>query len=447
MNPQVLVGFLIALAALGIPGPCSFDRHRELDCGPTLACPDNLVCERDGFCKTACAPDAVVCNGHCLGGNGGLVGGTPVNSGTGNKDGTGGTTSGTTTSVPAAFANDNFNCGACGNACNTGDICCNGTCIDGNSDSNCGQCNRSCFQGRCQDQQCVPECTRDADCSGAKQCCNQQCIDTTSDPNNCGGCNSHCDFVQACTNKQCRTGRDPDCCGGQCQDCSLTGQVCQLPQGGGGNEPGSCGSCTVASTQVQCPANTDCVITALGSNFTPATERCLAESAAPVADLTQCTPSNTTNPCAPGSSCITTGTVSACVRACDSGGAVGCTDPTTTCARVLPGGNPQLCLRTCTPTSNTCGAGLTCFISGATGCQSGVCVPQGNVSEGGSCDGTPDSAPQCATGLVCGGDKICHLGCNPNANPTGCPGAQRCTGVGSANGDCGGGGTSNSFCQ
>jgi hypothetical protein len=97
-------------------------------------------------------------------------------------------------------ASDPAHCGACNQACATGQQCCSGACADVDSDTDhCGGCGN-----RCDD---------------ADQCCSGLCVDAQSDSEHCGaGCVA------------CRQGQD--CCSGVCRDlgsfqhCGACGNAC-----------------------------------------------------------------------------------------------------------------------------------------------------------------------------------------------------------------------------
>jgi hypothetical protein len=87
-------------------------------------------------------------------------------------------------------------CGSCGRyaCCPTSTACCNGTCINVNSDpSNCGTCGNVCPQS-------TPNCNQGT-CSGCAvgtAFCGGSCIDTNWDSTNCGGCGIVCPEQTAC---------------------------------------------------------------------------------------------------------------------------------------------------------------------------------------------------------------------------------------------------------
>ncbi|MBL9038351.1 MAG: hypothetical protein JNG84_07555 [Archangium sp.] len=103
---------------------------------------------------------------------------------------------------------DRRNCGACGVACATGQVCeagacvcqeastsCNGTCVVVAYDTaNCGACGAACAAGQvCEAGQCGAACT-----AGTSVRCGDSCIDVTSDFANCGGCDQGCQTGQVC---------------------------------------------------------------------------------------------------------------------------------------------------------------------------------------------------------------------------------------------------------
>lgn len=111
------------------------------------------------------------------------------------------------------LTSDRRNCGACGVACQVGQICqnsacicapgavdCNGACVVTQSDPrHCGGCAMACAQGEvCQDGACQTSCSL-----GATRCGEGSCVNTATDPANCGACGVQCEQGQSCHDGVC----------------------------------------------------------------------------------------------------------------------------------------------------------------------------------------------------------------------------------------------------
>lgn len=142
-------------------------------------------------------------------------------------------------------------CGACGNACPSGQSCqasvcvaecssgltsCEGSCVDLTSDpANCGACGAACQGGdSCQAGQCVLVCAQPlTNCSDA-------CVDTLTSAQHCGGCDQPCVPGQHCEAGQCACDPGLTLCDGVCVDTQTSAAHC-----------GACGTtCAGASSCV-----------------------------------------------------------------------------------------------------------------------------------------------------------------------------------------------------
>ena len=114
------------------------------------------------------------------------------------------------------------NCGACGNACQPGNVCnqgtcsagCSeglalcpgmgmgmgggGTCVDLTSDkTNCGLCGTRCGTNEtCTNSQCV--------CAAGYTACSGSCVDLQTSAIDCGSCNNACPNGKVCTTGMCQ---------------------------------------------------------------------------------------------------------------------------------------------------------------------------------------------------------------------------------------------------
>lgn len=118
----------------------------------------------------------------------------------------------------ADFRSDQRNCGACGVACQTGQVCqdsrcvcqagaiaCSGQCVVLATDpNNCGACGKACAAdelcelGTADGGGCVKDCT-----VGTQVRCGNSCVDLQKDPNHCGACGAGCENSQSCHAGKC----------------------------------------------------------------------------------------------------------------------------------------------------------------------------------------------------------------------------------------------------
>ena len=122
----------------------------------------------------------------------------------------------------ANTATDNINCGACGHACGTGEVCSNGSCAltcgaltkcspSAGSDycantmtdtNNCGACGNACGTGQvCSSGVCTLSCGALSKCSPSTG--SPYCANTTTDNANCGSCGNACTGANVCSNGVC----------------------------------------------------------------------------------------------------------------------------------------------------------------------------------------------------------------------------------------------------
>ncbi|MGE5194989.1 MAG: hypothetical protein ACM3U2_21055 [Deltaproteobacteria bacterium] len=130
------------------------------------------------------------------------------------------------------------NCGACGNNCGAiGETCCGSYCADlANDVFDCGACGAACDPPPPGEEVACISGTCVYDCAPGAVDCNGTCTFLDSDPDNCGACGNVC----PASAPNCSQGICNDCgegtalCGGQCIDilfdglnCGVCGYQCQ----------------------------------------------------------------------------------------------------------------------------------------------------------------------------------------------------------------------------
>ncbi len=214
---------------------------------------------------------AVGCGSSTIDATGGDDTGTPgVDTGLPGDDTGGGDTSGGKCSsdqkvcggVCTSVKFDPANCGDCGTACKTGEVCtagkcgsasactapntlCGTSCTNTDIDpNNCGTCGTKCVAG----EVCAGAKGCGIACPGTLKVCDKACIDTQNDPNNCGDCAVKCKTGEACSVGKCTS------------SCPAPNTLC-TPTAGGSSvctntafDPNNCGACNVI-----CATGTSCV--------------------------------------------------------------------------------------------------------------------------------------------------------------------------------------------
>ncbi len=392
----------------------------RLNCGSCgNACKTGEVCS-DGACQLQCGGTTpTLCNGGCVNAqnNAQACGTTCANceatTGKGSLclDGTCACNLGampkTCGTACVDLAVDRRNCGSCGNACKTGEVCSGGSC-----QLQCGGTTPRLCSGGCVDAQtnahaCGTSCT---DCDGvtgvgsgclngtctcsvgaSPRTCGTACVDLAVDRLNCGGCGNACKVGEVCSGGVCQLqcgGTTPQFCNGGCvnaqsnaQACGTTCANCEATTGKGSVcLDGTC-TCNVGASPRTC--GTACVDLAV--------------------DRLNC--GSCGNACKSGEVC--------------SGG---------TCQLQCGGTTPQLCNGGCVNAqANAQACGPTCANCEATTGKGSVCV-------NGTCTCSAGASPKtCATvcvdltvdpqncgdcGIVCGADLFCSAGrCTRGCTP------------------------------
>ena len=172
-----------------------------------------------GACGNTCDPGEVCCNGACR---------SPAECA-----GCEGGCSPTETccnGVCVDLATDEDNCGACDDPCSSGQFCCGSTCVAGNDRNNCGDAcstcggDQLCCGGSCTDRTTTQCSSCTSGCAGGECCVDESmgmCIDTNTDPMNCGGCGDVCPAGQGCRNGSCCT-----MCAGSCVNTNTSASHC-----------------------------------------------------------------------------------------------------------------------------------------------------------------------------------------------------------------------------
>jgi hypothetical protein len=308
---------------------------------------------------------------------------------------------------------DRTNCGGCGRACPSGQVCfagncqarcptgqvlCGDRCVDPNLDPrHCGGCDQRCAENQvCNRGMCAATCDGAGD--GITECRvvegERYCADTRNDRRNCGACGTLCPLGQTCFMGSCQTACAPEQerCGMTCVDVRT--------------DPSNCGACAnLCSSGQVCSGG-----------------MCSLQCAAPLVACGDAVTRRCVDPTVDPANC------GMCGRACESGevcraGACTITCPTgfTICPAPMSGGRPscadlQADARNCGTCGDACPAGQSC-VDGT--CRL-VCASGQIACEGQCRDPRSDNAHCGACGNACPTGQACVMGrCIIT-----CPGAQ-----------------------
>jgi hypothetical protein len=144
------------------------------------------------------------------------------------------------------------NKGDCVPECTSGLVCCDGFCVNLQSDpDHCGSCENACQPGaRCLAGSCTEMCGG-VECPAGQSCCDDVCTDLDTSQNHCGGCGNACAAGEACIEGTCTlVDCDPPCGAGE-TCCPVVGSdpVCANLS----VDDDNCGGCGHA-----CPADQSC---------------------------------------------------------------------------------------------------------------------------------------------------------------------------------------------
>ena len=283
-----------------------------------------------------------------------------------------------------------------GVACLGGSVACGASCVElASSAQNCGACGSACASGDiCDRGRCR---SAAAGCSSPTALCGADCVDTLSNEQHCGGCDHGCPSEATCSAGACACPGQLSACGAECVDTLSDEQ--------------HCGSCDRACIETQ-------ICEAGGCAYPSGSELCGA--------VTLTTVDGNVSAGSGMQACVNTQTdaqhCGSCANVC-TGGQV-CSSGSCAC----PGGQ-TLCGDRCVDTRTSldncgvCGNGC----SGGQLCDAGNCAcPSGQSFCDGKCIDTRTDVAHCGSCTVqCGLGQ----GCNAGTCQSGAPGEDGCQGL------------------
>jgi hypothetical protein len=165
-------------------------------------------------------------------------------------------------------------CGAQG-ACASGQTCCDGTCVDTQTDlGNCGACGKPCQERGNAARTCVAGACVFASCKPSFLNCNNIAddgceVESAVDPKNCGACDNKCVVTAPNTESRCVTGA---CTAVGCQtgfaDCDKApANGCEISTATDKDNCGACGKSCVLSRATSVCSTGSCVIEKCDTNY------------------------------------------------------------------------------------------------------------------------------------------------------------------------------------
>ncbi len=333
------------------------------------------------------------------------------------------------TCIDTTAAHDN--CGACGSACDSTQVCangacttscplgkhvCNGVCVDEQVDAtNCGACGTACTAGQvCERGACITGTT----CGSGETACNGGCVDTTTNHDNCGACGTACGPTEVCSGSACVSACPSSTtdCNGACLDTSTDVNNC----GACGHSCGIGESCCGGACVNEQTSNADC-----GSCGHACTGSTACDQGACCLSTEQNCGGSCSNPLTDNSNCGTCGHACLGGDTCDSGlcCASGSYNDNGKCCTVGQNNCNNACVDEQTDDNNCGGCGNIC--GAGTSCQAGQCksiCPSGETFCNGQCVNLLLDQNNCgACGALCSGH--CDLGVCCAANAQNCGGS------------------------